>query len=79
MHLYNTHPNEENFSINFAYQFTFTVGLIVGAIIRYAGTTTPVIHLNVQADDDARFNQSLPPDTLWLKVSINFVPEFWNN
>lgn len=48
-------------------------GLIVGAIIRYAGTTTPVIHLNVQADNETKFNQSLPPDTLWLQVSYYIV------
>uniref|UniRef100_A0A8D8GFX6 Sodium/hydrogen exchanger n=1 Tax=Culex pipiens TaxID=7175 RepID=A0A8D8GFX6_CULPI len=41
-------------------------GLIVGAIIRYAGTTTPITHVTVDPQLDARFNQSLPPDTLWL-------------
>ncbi|XP_038108024.1 sodium/hydrogen exchanger 7 isoform X4 [Culex quinquefasciatus] len=41
-------------------------GLIVGAIIRYAGTTTPITHVTVDPQPDARFNQSLPPDTLWL-------------
>uniref|UniRef100_A0A1Q3F8S1 Sodium/hydrogen exchanger n=2 Tax=Culex tarsalis TaxID=7177 RepID=A0A1Q3F8S1_CULTA len=41
-------------------------GLIVGAIIRYAGTTTPITHVSVDPQPDARFNQSLPPDTLWL-------------
>lgn len=50
-------------------RFLSLSGLIVGAIIRYAGTTTPVIHLSVQADDNQKFNQSLPPDTLWLTVS----------
>ncbi|XP_052868395.1 sodium/hydrogen exchanger 7 isoform X4 [Anopheles cruzii] len=42
-------------------------GLIVGAIIRYAGTTTPIIHVAVEPEPDVKFNQSLPPDTLWLK------------
>ncbi|KAL1379290.1 hypothetical protein pipiens_015006 [Culex pipiens pipiens] len=42
------------------------IGLIVGAIIRYAGTTTPITHVTVDPQPDARFNQSLPPDTLWL-------------
>ncbi|KFB39174.1 AGAP008718-PA-like protein [Anopheles sinensis] len=46
-------------------------GLIVGAIIRYAGTTTPIIHVSVEAEPDAKFNQSLPPDTLWLKFPGN--------
>ncbi|XP_055641459.1 sodium/hydrogen exchanger 7 isoform X4 [Toxorhynchites rutilus septentrionalis] len=41
-------------------------GLIVGAIIRYAGTTTPIIHVSVDPQPDTQFNQSLPPDTLWL-------------
>ncbi|XP_029709112.1 sodium/hydrogen exchanger 7 isoform X2 [Aedes albopictus] len=41
-------------------------GLIVGAIIRYAGTKTPIIHLSVEPEPDAKFNQSLPPDSLWL-------------
>ncbi|XP_037049835.1 sodium/hydrogen exchanger 6 isoform X3 [Bradysia coprophila] len=53
-------------------------GLIVGAIIRYAGTTTPVIHLNVQADNDTKFNQSLPPDTLWLKFPGKLQPDHQN-
>lgn len=38
----------------------------MGAIIRYAGTTTPITHVTVDPQPDARFNQSLPPDTLWL-------------
>lgn len=46
------------------------LGLIVGAIIRYAGTTTPVTHLAVEPEGDPQYNQSLPPDTLWLKVHI---------
>ncbi|XP_021702077.1 sodium/hydrogen exchanger 7 isoform X10 [Aedes aegypti] len=41
-------------------------GLIVGAIIRYAGTKTPIIHLSVEPEPEAKFNQSLPPDSLWL-------------
>uniref|UniRef100_A0A182F191 Sodium/hydrogen exchanger n=1 Tax=Anopheles albimanus TaxID=7167 RepID=A0A182F191_ANOAL len=46
-------------------------GLIVGAIIRYAGTTTPIIHVAVDPQPDVKFNQSLPPDTLWLKFPGN--------
>ncbi|XP_058448094.1 sodium/hydrogen exchanger 6 isoform X5 [Malaya genurostris] len=41
-------------------------GLIVGAIIRYAGTTTPITHVVVEPEPDVKYNQSLPPDTLWL-------------
>lgn len=41
-------------------------GLIVGAIIRYAGTKTPIIHMSVDPEPAATFNQSLPPDSLWL-------------
>lgn len=46
-------------------------GLIVGAIIRYAGTTTPLIHLSVEPEGESKFNQSLPPDTLWLKFPVH--------
>lgn len=41
-------------------------GLIVGAIIRYAGTKTPITHMVVDPESEAKFNQSLPPDSLWL-------------
>ena len=53
-----------NFKIPFC--FPSFAGLIVGAIIRYAGTTTPITHVSVDPQPDVRFNQSLPPDTLWL-------------
>ena len=43
------------------------LGLIVGAIIRYAGSSTPTTHLTVEAEKAARYNESLPPDSLWLK------------
>ncbi|XP_055710592.1 sodium/hydrogen exchanger 6 isoform X2 [Phlebotomus papatasi] len=42
-------------------------GLIVGAIIRYASTTTSLVHLSVDPEVNSMYNQSLPPDTLWLK------------
>uniref|UniRef100_A0A1L8DUV5 Sodium/hydrogen exchanger n=2 Tax=Nyssomyia neivai TaxID=330878 RepID=A0A1L8DUV5_9DIPT len=42
-------------------------GLIVGAIIRYASTTTSLVHVNVEPDAYAVYNESLPPDTLWMK------------
>lgn len=49
-------------------------GLIVGAIIRYAGTTTPVIHLPVDPEPDSKYNLSLPPDTLWLQFPGKLTP-----
>ncbi|XP_026472497.1 sodium/hydrogen exchanger 7 isoform X2 [Ctenocephalides felis] len=42
-------------------------GLIVGAVIRYAGTTSPLIHLAVTPSNEMKYNHSVPPDTLWLK------------
>lgn len=44
-------------------------GLIVGALIRYAGSTTPVFHMSVVPEKDGKYNLSLPPDTLWLRFS----------
>ncbi|XP_037960713.1 sodium/hydrogen exchanger 6 isoform X3 [Teleopsis dalmanni] len=41
-------------------------GLIVGAVIRYADTSTTLIHLVVDPQGDPKFNQTIPPDTLWL-------------
>ncbi|XP_077291472.1 na[+]/H[+] hydrogen exchanger 3 isoform X2 [Arctopsyche grandis] len=46
-------------------------GLIVGAIIRYAGTTSKVSHITVTPEAQTRYNLSLPPDTLWLKFPGN--------
>lgn len=43
-------------------------GLIVGATIRYSGSSTPLRHLEVEPLGNATFNHTLPPDTLWLKV-----------
>jgi solute carrier family 9 (sodium/hydrogen exchanger), member 6/7 len=43
------------------------LGLIVGAIIRFAGSSTPTTHLKVEAEKSATYNESLPPDSLWLK------------
>lgn len=40
--------------------------MIVGAIIRFAGKTTPTTHLPVEAKSSAHYNESLPPDSLWL-------------
>ncbi|XP_075225926.1 na[+]/H[+] hydrogen exchanger 3 isoform X2 [Lycorma delicatula] len=44
-------------------------GLIVGAMIRYTGSTTKVLHMSVQPESDDHYNLSLPPDTLWLRYS----------
>lgn len=50
-------------------EFCDGIGLIVGAIIRYASTKTPATHISVDPIDvTPHYNQSLPPDTLWLKV-----------
>ncbi|XP_055589982.1 sodium/hydrogen exchanger 7 isoform X5 [Uranotaenia lowii] len=49
-------------------------GLIVGAIIRYAGTTTPIIHVSVEPEAEVKFNQSLPPDSLWLTFPGKLSP-----
>lgn len=39
----------------------------MGALIRYAGSTPTVSHLNVIAERGQRYNDSLPPDTVWLR------------
>uniref|UniRef100_A0A1B6KK60 Sodium/hydrogen exchanger n=1 Tax=Graphocephala atropunctata TaxID=36148 RepID=A0A1B6KK60_9HEMI len=44
-------------------------GLIVGAFIRYIGSSTPVLHMGVQPDRTDTYNLSLPPDSLWLRFS----------
>lgn len=41
-------------------------GLIVGAIIRFCGNTTPMTHLHVDAEKNSHFNDSLPPDSLYM-------------
>lgn len=45
------------------------IGLIVGAAIRYSASSKPLVHLEVEPEPNSQFNQTLPPDTLWLKVS----------
>jgi hypothetical protein len=49
----------------------------VGAIIRYGGSTTPLSHISVDPTNDTvmTFNQSLPPDILWLKVSPEHISD----
>ncbi|XP_054265641.1 sodium/hydrogen exchanger 6-like isoform X3 [Macrosteles quadrilineatus] len=44
-------------------------GLIVGALIRYVGSSTPVIHMAVVPVKADKYNESLPPDSLWLQFS----------
>ncbi|CAH0724724.1 unnamed protein product, partial [Brenthis ino] len=39
-------------------------GLIVGAIIRYAGSTNQVTHIDARPDPDTKYNLSVPPDIL---------------
>ncbi|XP_072763154.1 sodium/hydrogen exchanger 9 isoform X6 [Anoplolepis gracilipes] len=43
-------------------------GLIIGAIIRYGFTTSStILHMPVVPDNTSKYNQSVPPDTLWLR------------
>ncbi|XP_063993002.1 sodium/hydrogen exchanger 6 isoform X5 [Diachasmimorpha longicaudata] len=42
-------------------------GLIIGAIIRYCFKTSPITHMRVEPEVDNRYNQSVPPDSLWLR------------
>ncbi|XP_043486332.1 sodium/hydrogen exchanger 7 isoform X4 [Polistes fuscatus] len=43
-------------------------GLIIGAIIRYGFTTnSAILHMPVVPDNSSKYNQSVPPDTLWLR------------
>ncbi|XP_029162502.1 sodium/hydrogen exchanger 7 isoform X5 [Nylanderia fulva] len=43
-------------------------GLIIGAIIRYGFTTSStILHMPVVPDNTSRYNQSVPPDSLWLR------------
>ncbi|XP_063218891.1 sodium/hydrogen exchanger 6 isoform X2 [Bacillus rossius redtenbacheri] len=53
-------------------------GLIVGALIRYLGSTSTVLHMSVVPEGGTQYNQSLPPETLWLrfpnKDTVPLVP-----
>lgn len=42
----------------------YSTGLIVGAIIRYAGSTNQVTHIDVHPAPDTKYNLSVPPDML---------------
>lgn len=48
-------------------------GLIVGAIIRYAGSTGEVLHMSV-ISNDLNYNSSLPPDALALNFPVRSGP-----
>lgn len=44
------------------------LGLIIGAIIRYGFTpSSTILHMPVVPDNTSKYNQSVPPDTLWLR------------
>ncbi|XP_052759091.1 sodium/hydrogen exchanger 7 isoform X8 [Galleria mellonella] len=55
-------------------------GLIVGAIIRYGGTTNEVTHIDAHPAPDSKYNLSVPPDMLWfhfpdkIQISSGEVP-----
>ncbi|KAI8119258.1 Sodium/hydrogen exchanger 7 [Lucilia cuprina] len=49
-------------------------GLIVGAAIRYSASSKPLVHLEVEPDPNSKFNQTLPPDTLWLQFPGKLTP-----
>ncbi|XP_068140838.1 sodium/hydrogen exchanger 6 isoform X1 [Drosophila tropicalis] len=46
-------------------------GLIVGAIMRYAGSSTPLVHMQVEPEGNPTYSDKLPPDTLWFKYPVN--------
>ena len=42
-------------------------GLIIGAIIRYGfKTNSEILHMSVEPSPYSKYNESVPPDTLWL-------------
>lgn len=43
-------------------------GLIVGALIRYTGSTSSSSHVTVVPEQNKYSNISKPPDSLWLKL-----------
>ncbi|XP_078039188.1 na[+]/H[+] hydrogen exchanger 3 isoform X4 [Augochlora pura] len=43
-------------------------GLIIGAVIRYGfKKSSTILHMPVVPDNSSKYNQSVPPDTLWLR------------
>lgn len=49
-------------------------GLIVGAIIRYSGSSSQVLNMQVFVTDP-QYNSTLPPDTLSLHFPVNAHPK----
>ncbi|XP_016987510.1 sodium/hydrogen exchanger 6 isoform X5 [Drosophila rhopaloa] len=46
-------------------------GLIVGAIIRYAGTSATLVHMQVEPQGVPTYSDKVPPDTLWFNYPVN--------
>ncbi|XP_066965843.1 sodium/hydrogen exchanger 6 isoform X4 [Macrobrachium rosenbergii] len=44
-------------------------GLIVGAILRYSGDRTSLSHMVVVPENDSKYTDNVPPDTLWLRYA----------
>lgn len=47
----------------------FITGLIVGCFIRFTTNQTTVSHMSVVQENGSDYNNSLPPDTLWLRFT----------
>lgn len=54
-------------------------GLIVGAIIRYAGSETEITELGVVAKNASEVNATrvhvMPPDMLWIELNVSLLPQ----
>ncbi|EEB20474.1 sodium/hydrogen exchanger, putative [Pediculus humanus corporis] len=48
-------------------------GLIVGALIRYTGSSNSVTHVSVHPQNNTKYNLTVPPDTLWFKFPHKHV------
>lgn len=47
-------------------------GLIIGAIIRYGfSTSSGILHMPVVPSGASQYNESVPPDSLWLSFPEN--------
>ncbi|KAK6619690.1 hypothetical protein RUM43_012447 [Polyplax serrata] len=42
-------------------------GLIIGALIRYTGSSNSETHLSVFSQNNTKYNLTVPPDTLWYR------------
>lgn len=56
----------------------FIIGLIVGAIIRYAGSSESVSIMAVYPEKNTKYNSSLPPDVLSLHFPVKTNTSFTN-